>query len=347
MVIVSNDTGIGLALAIGCKLCTPLKVLDGIVENIGTIPDSSEPVIFSGTGFGRIATGMSSRRPVYGAAEWADKVNEFPDIGFELALKMGMTLPEFKIASTPEMRHKYDSDPQYENITTSVYMKKIGGRPLTVEAFYDGTKFKNYFVKITEDRLLFNNVGAFVGDALTTVFSMPNTKLKPMFKKLAEELAMECPEYRGIVTISALVFEDKVLLRYVRFGYDTAAEIAKIALCGRTIVTGSAEIPTGFASVVSLYDIRKEGLRVDRITSDKYCIPLMVNKTAEGIFTCGEEVAMCIGMGVTIKDSFANAYEVIKKVQTKDLCYRPDGGDYAITWWKFSQKTGQMKGGQV
>lgn len=347
MVVVSNDTGVGLSLAIGCKLCPSINVLNGIADKIGTIPDGAEPVIFSGSGFGRIATGMSTRRPVYGAAEWADQVNEYPDLGFELAVKMGMKLPEYRVETDPKKKHSLDIDPIWENITESVYIKKTTGRPLTVEAFYDGTRFKNYFVKITEDRLLYNNVGAFVGDALTTVFSMPNTKLKPMFQKLSQELAIECPEYRGVVTISALVFDDKILLRYVRFGYDPAAEIAKIALCGRTIVTGSAPIPTGFASVVSLFDIRNENLRVDKIASEKYCIPFMVDMTADGIFTCGEAVAGCIGMGTTIKESFANAYEVVKKVQTKDLCYRPDGGDYAITWWKFSQKTGQMKGGQL
>ena len=343
MIVVSNNTGVGLAQVIGCKLSTPNNTLNGIADNIGTIPDGTDPIIFVGKGFGKIATGMSSRRPVYGSADWTDKVNEYPELGMELALKMGMKLPEYKVVSDPDAQHRYDTNLQWDKLTKSCYIKKTTGRPLTVEGFYDGQRFRNFFVKIAEDRLLHNNVGANVGCALSTLFSMPNTKLKPMFALLAQELAIECPEYRGVVTISAVIFDNKIMFRYVRFGYDPHAEISKVFLCGKPVITGAGNIPLGFASTVSLYDIRKEGLRVDRIASEKYCIPIMVNMTDDGIITSGEETAVCAGLGTTIKESFENAYQIVKKVQVKDLCYRADGGTYALSVWKFLMKHDQLK----
>ncbi len=343
MVVVSNNAGVGLAQVIGCTLCSPIPVLEGIYKREGTLPDGTDPVIFCGSGFGKIATGLSSKRPVYGSCDWTEKVNTYPELGFELALKMGMVLPEYKISQDPEIQHSLDTSQIWEKLTQSVYIKKTSGRPLTVEAFYEHGRVKNFFVKIQEDRLLYNNVGASVGAALTTIFSMPNTKLKPMFYSLCKELAIECPEYRGIITLSAIIFDDKTMFKSIRFGYDPYAEIAKIMMCGKQIITGAGNIPLGYASSVGLYDIRSEGLRVDKINSEKYCIPLNVNATEAGIFSGGEDVAVCIGLGSTIKESFENAYEIVKRVQTKDICYRSDGGDYAITLWKFMQKNGYMK----
>lgn len=336
MQIVSNSEGRGLAFLLGATLVSNEAALDGIVKKSGVI-DPDEAVLFAGDGFGAVASSVAAKRPVFGASAWTDRINEYPDRMFELAANAGMVLPRFRITDGEEALSG-----EYEKISHRVYIQKKGGIRLSVEAFYADGQFRHYFAKYHGDRIMYDNTGPVVGRSTCLIFSQPNTALKKYFERIAPILALEAPEYRGPVTIEARI-SDEVSVRSIRFGYDFDFEYAKIALCGKEVLTGKVKPPLGFGSTIRLCDIRNDGIPADNVVTDKYCIPVMVMEDGGSIRSCGETVAVCIGIGETIKTSFENCIEVVKKVKSIEMCYRPDGGTAALKWWKEAQKTGILK----
>lgn len=339
MQIVSNNEGRGLAALLGATLVSTDGALDGIVQKKEFV-DPEESVIFAGTGFGEMATTISSRRPVFGAAAWTDKVNSYPDRMFELAANAGMRFPKFHVIDGDEALSG-----AYEQVSTRVFIKKEGGIRLSVEAFFSDGSFKSFFAKYHGDRILFNNEGPRVGRSTCLIFSQPNTILKKNFDRLAPIIALEAPEYRGPVTIEARVAGTDVCCHSIRFGYDFDFEYAKIVLCGKEVLTGKPKhLPTGFGSTIRLCDIRGDGFEAGKVVTDKYCIPVGVRKNDEDrIVTCAETVAICVGIGEKIRDSFDNCNEIVKRVKTADMCYRSDGGPAALHWWKEAHKEGILK----
>ena len=338
MQITSNNEGRGLAALLGATLITTTPELDVIVQKRGVI-DPDEAVIFAGPGYGEIASTIASRRPVFGASAWTDKVNAYPDRMFELAANAGMRYPKFHVIDGDEALSG-----AYEQVSSRVYIKKEGGIRLSVEAFFADGTFRLFFAKYHGDRILFNNEGPRVGRSTCLVFSQPNTILKKYFERLAPIISLEAPEYRGPVTIEARVSGTDVCCHSIRFGYDFDFEYAKVFLCGKEILTGKVKtLPTGFGSTIRLCDIRQEGFDAGKVV-DKYCIPVGIRQDDDGRFvTCAETVAICVGVGAKIKDSFDNCLEVVRRVKTADMCYRPDGGQAALHWWKEAQKEGILK----
>ena len=339
MQIVSNTEGRGLAAILGATLVSPGPELDGIVQKRDFL-DSEETVIFAGTGFGETASTISSRRPVFGASIWTDKVNAYPDRMFELAAIAGMRFPKFHVTVSGDEA----LSGAYEQVSTRVYIRKEGGIRLSVEAFFAEGSFKSFFAKYHGDRILYNNEGPKVGCSTSLVFSQPNTVLRKYFDRIAPIISLEAPEYRGPVTIEARVSGTDVCCHSIRFGYDFDFEFAKVFLCGKEILTGKVRsLPTGFGSTIRLCDIRRDGFDVGALDS-KYCVPTGVRKADDGrAVSCAETIAVCVGIGDTIKNSFTNCLEVVRKVKTPDMCYRPDGGGAALHWWKEAQKEGILK----
>lgn len=334
MQIVSNNEGRGLAVMLGATLISSDSFLDGIATKRGVI-DPEESILFAGTGYGQIATTLSSKRPVFGASVWTDKINDYPDRMFELAADIGMRFPKFHIVDGVEALSG-----AYEQVSSRVYIKKEGGIRLSVEAFYSDGTFKSFFAKYHGDRILYNNEGPKVGRTTCLVFSQPKTALKKYFDRLAPKIALDAPEYRGPVTIEARISGDDVCCRSIRFGYDFDFEYAKVMLCGKEILTGKAKPPTGYGSTIRLCDIRGEGIEAGKVTGDKYCVPVGVIAEDGVVTSCGETVAVCVGIGDTIKSSFENCGEVVRRVKSIDMCYRPDGGQAALHWWKEAKKEG-------
>ena len=340
MQIISNNEGRGLAHLLGATLVSTGIELDGIVQRRDFI-DTEETVVFAGTGFGSTATELSAKRPVFGASLWTDRINDNPDLMFALASQAGMSFPTFHILKETDG----PLSAAYERISQRVYIKKEGGIRLSCEAFFADGTFKSYFAKYHGDRILYNNEGPKVGRSTCLIFSQPNTVLRKHFEALAPIIALEAPEYRGPVTIEARIIGSEVRCRSIRFGYDFDFEYAKIALCGKEVLTGkSKSLPTGFGSTIRLCDIRREEFEAERVVTDRYCVPVGVKRTDDGrVVTCAETVAICVGLGEKIRDSFDNCLEAVRRVKTVDMCYRPDGGSAALHWWKEAQKEGILK----
>lgn len=334
MKIVTNNDFIGMAQVLGVPAATKSPHLEGLISKTGVYESSEGPVIFSGDGFGEVADSIKKKGgTVYGLTAWTDNINTDLKARIKLATAIGMKIPEFKVASSiGEMDDLCASG--WVALTKTIALKRTHGLSLTVEAFYKFGKFRNYFVKLTGDRLLYGNVGPMVPNALTCIFSMPNPALKKWFIKLAEVLYEQDHSYLGPVTMSGIVFGDECIFEDIKFGYDYDFELAKNVLCGPAIIVGEGPVPKGYASTIRMYDIDRGGLRIKG--SGKYIYPLHCceNRQDHTIISSGFTPVVVVGVGDKIGTSYANAYEELSKIKTQELCYRSDGGRYAVEWWK-------------
>jgi hypothetical protein len=342
MIILTNNEFSAVSRVIDCPVLSQDTHLHGLVTKVGIMPTIPETVFVSGSGLGSSASSLSNTHQVYGLSSWTDLINTHLNRKLQLAVKLGMLIPNFKICSDQMEFDTLCATGQWETLTKNILFKKTHGLSLCVEAFYHKGEFKNYFVKVKGTRLLYGNVGPIVKNPITTTFSMPNPKLVPWFEKLSKIMLLESPEYRGPVTISGIIFGDKCTFKDIVFGYDADTELAKIALCGKTILVGECKVPKGYASTVRLYDIRKEKLRLGSEIPE-YVHPAQCIRDEDGnLVSSGETPFIVVGLGDKIVTSFDNAYEIVRKVKVQELCYRPDGGTYAVEWWKKSKAAGLL-----
>lgn len=339
MKILTNDDMIGMAQVLNEPAITSLPHLDGLIEKHGTMQPENDTIIVSGSGLGRVADSLSRKNFVYGLTEWSDEINQSLAKKIALAHELGMEIPEHKMCDTPLEMDDLCANGYYA-ISKNVALKRTHGLSITVEAFYNFGKFKNYFIRVCGDRLLYGNVGPMVRNPLTITFSMPNASLKPWFEKLAKIISDKSHNYKGPVTITGIVFDDKCIYQDIQFGYDYDYELAKYALCGDKSITGEAKVPKGYAATIRMYDIKKESLRLRG--SGRWLFPLHCSASPEehSIISTGESPIVVVGIGDKIVTAYTNAYEELKKIKTQELCYRPDGGRYALDWWKKAKAAG-------
>ena len=339
MKILTNNDMIGMAQVLDVPAVTSLPHLEGLIEKSGSTFTENDTIIVSGSGLGAAADSLSRKNVVYGLTEWADEINQSIAKKITLAVMLGMEIPDYRIVDTMQEMDDLCANGYYP-ISKNVAIKRTHGLSITVEAFYNYGKFSNYFIRVSGDRLLYGNVGPMVPNALTCTFSMPNAALKPWFQKLAGIISERSPNYKGPVTITGHVFKDSCIYQDIHFGYNYDYELAKHCLCGLGSITNEAKIPKGYATTIRLYDIREEGLRLRG--SGKYLFPLHCSADSEkqSIVSTGETPIVAVGLGEKIVTAYNNAYEEIKKVKTQELCYRPDGGRYAVEWWKKAKQAG-------
>jgi hypothetical protein len=349
MVVVANNEGKGLAPYLEVPLVHKDDSLVGICSPANNIPIGA-PVVFCGNSYGSDAAALSSTNPVYGSSIYTDKINSSLGDRLELALNIGISIPKYKKFDSSEERDLYLYDnPHWEAMYGQYALQREQGVPITVEAFYEHGKFRNYFCKIQGDRLLANNKGAFAPSSCTCTFSQPNVPTRFIFKNLAQHLMTHAPYFKGPVTIETISHENKHWYRKLNFGYDFDHEFAKVALCsernsekGRHIVLGEGEIPKGFATTIRMYDVFKQGYYLDRVAKidRRFIVPIDCTIDNDRLKSCGLVPLVCIGLGKTIIESFQNAYEVVRSIGIKDLCYRPDGENYTVDWWKRAKRVG-------
>lgn len=337
MVVIANNYGIGLGPCLECGMVikgqNPNKALDGIIDP----PQITDNILlFAGVGLGEEATKISAECTVYGASKWTDEINSDLEKRIRLSYEIGMSIPAYKKFQFPEERDLYCLDnPFWVPIYKTLAIKTDRGIPLCTEAFYENGVFKNYMVKVYGNRLLKGNKGCQAESAMTVTFTQPNPVNKPLFLELAKQIQKNAPEYRGPVTIET-ISTDKHWYHDLKFGYDFDHEYGKMALYGKEVVFGKGNYCKGFVVTVRLYDIRKEGLYLDRVVDidRKYLVPIECKMEDGRLRSCGEVPLVAIGMGTTIKQAFENCYEWITKIGVRDLCYRSDGEKYAVDWWR-------------
>lgn len=328
-----------MAQVLDVPAITSLPHLEGLIEKSGSAFPENDTIIVSGTGLGAAADSLSRKNAVYGLSEWADEINQSMAKKIALALSLGMEIPDYKVVGTLQEMDDICANGYYA-ISSNVALKRTHGLSITVEAFYNYGKFSNYFIRVSGDRLLYGNVGPMVPRALTCTFSMPNAALKPWFEKLASIISEKSHSYKGPVAITGLVFKESCIFQNIHFGYEYDYELAKYCLCGPGSITNEAKVPKGYATTIRMYDIREEGLRIRG--SGKYLFPLhcSADTAQQSIVSTGETPLLAVGLGDKIVTAYNNAYEEIKKVKTQELCYRPDGGRYAVEWWKKAKQAG-------
>jgi len=348
MMILTNNDFIGMADVLGCPVIGPEKHLDGIVKKIGMVPSLPATILVSGDGLGRTASSLSKDHNVYGLSQWTDAINMSIYLKIELALRLSMKIPEYKICTNQEEMDDVCAN-GWDQITKTVAFKRHDGLPLCVEAFYNNGKFRNYFIRVGANRLLYGNVGPLVHNPLTTTFSMPSPKMKPWFLRLADIIARESSEYKGPVELSGIIHGDVCVFKDIRFGYDFDYELAKMRLCSESqnpirssIILGEGKIPKGYASTVRMYDIRQEGLRLGKIVNAHvgWVHPLHCKFDMGTFISTGDTPFVVVGVGDKIVTSFTNAFGIIRGIKIQELCYRSDGGKYATEWWKASKTAG-------
>jgi hypothetical protein len=335
MIIVTNNEGIGISAYTGSLVMTDGNNLAGIAERLTTPIPKGTPVLFAGTDYGNLATRLSLDGPVFGASAWTDKINTMSDKNADLGVKIGMTLPRCKIAMG-------DVDHDWVKVSDTVAVERKKGIPLIIQRFMKHGEWVGKFCIIRGRRIGNGEHGADVGCALSTVFETASSALDEQFTRLADIMAVECPEFNGPVTIEAVKEDTSCLYVGIVFGYIFDEEYAKMVMYGYPSVVGTFKPTQGFVSTVRMMDILGQGLDVSTMLEidRRYIAPIGVMVDDCKIITCEKNAAVCIGMGDDIRQSFDNAYEYVKKINCRSLTHRTDGGNYAVGWYKRATKIG-------
>jgi hypothetical protein len=340
MIILSRNNGSGLATITNSPL---LSDSNGITKSIKELPSTSDTIIIVGEGYGEHVNSLTNTHAVFGSSSWTDKVNLSVKKKIELAIELGLKIPEYKIIDKGVDLFLSDN-PDWERLSDNVAVRPEHGMTLCAEGFYERGEFSNFFVKIYGKKLLYGEAGPDMGISLFSTFTQPNIITRDIFDKLAGIISEEAREYRGPVTIETVSFPSSESGRYsiyrnIHFGYDPLFEMSKVGLCGPGIITGSVVIPKGYCSGVVLFDPLLSNTYIKGF-DNKWTIPIDCVKTTDGIVSSGLIAGLGIGIGENIHSSFENAYEFIRKITSRHLCYRPDGAKMCVSWWKNAKNVG-------